>query len=172
MAPAREVWPGQLGRSLTGDTHVADTKQDDAGKRELDARASARMVKNRPEDTIFQAPYTATPKDTDEKSPQQKAADTRAKNKRRSDRAEKQAEREAQAAAEAGHPANADESAESAFQRTWSCPQCGRGTTLGPDQQPPTIMRCEGCGRDIMGDQWLPPGVGHGEPTLQVPPGR
>ena len=167
---------------------MADTKQqDDAGKRELDARAAAPMTKARPEDTIFQAPYSAPPKpkDADEKparksrdemTPAEKAADTRGKNARREKReakkAEKEAEHEAVALADAGLPANADESGESAFQRTWSCPQCGRGTTLGPDQQPPTIMRCEGCGRDIMGDQWLPPGVGHGEPTLQVGPPR
>lgn len=88
--------------------------------------------------------------------------------KREERKAEKDAEARAEALAEAGLPANADERAESAFQRTWSCPQCGRGTTLGPDQQPPTIMRCEGCGRDSMGDTWRPPGVGHGEPTLPI----
>ena len=93
-------------------------------------------------------------------TPQQKAADTRAKNKRAEERAARQA-------------AKADEQeAATAESRTWSCPQCGRGTTLLPDQQPPTIMRCEGCGKDSMGDTWLPPGTGHGEPTLQVPPVR
>lgn len=157
---------------------MTDTKHD---PRPEDT-ASQPMVKARPEDTVFQAPYTAPPapdtadgkpekKSRDEMTPAEKAADTRARNARRAHRearkAERESEQDAVALAEAGLPANT-EPAESAFQRTWSCPQCGRGTTLGPDQQPPTIMRCEGCGRDSMGDTWLPPGVGHGEPTLQV----
>lgn len=137
------------------------------------------MVKNRPEDTIFQAPYSGPPakdeddetpaekpakKSRDEMTPAEKAADTRAKNERREKREARKAEKDAELANE--------ESAESAGTRTWSCPQCGRGTTLGAGQQPPTVMRCDGCGRDIMGDTWLPPGVGHGEPTLQVSPPR
>ncbi len=158
---------------------MADTKHDPRPE----DKANQPMVKARPEDTIFQAPFTAPPvkpaadekpakKDRDDMTPAEKAADTRAKNERREKREARKAEREgagdAVALAEAGLPANHAESAESAGQRTWSCPQCGRGTTLGPDQQPPTIMRCDGCGRDVMGDQWLPPGVGHGEPTLPV----
>jgi ribosomal protein L37AE/L43A len=153
---------------------VTDTKYDPRPE----DKANQPMVKARPEDTIFQAPYTAPPakpdgdekpakKPRDEMTPAEKAADTRARNARREKREERKAEREASAAAEAGHPAS-DESAESAFRRTWSCPHCGRGTTLGPDQQPPTIMRCDGCGKDVAGDTWLPPGVGHGEPTLPM----
>lgn len=163
---------------------MADTpKQGDPGKRELDERAAAPMTKARPEDTIFQAPFSAPPKpkadekpsrkSRDEMTPAEKAADTRARNARREKReakaADAVAEHDAVARADAGQSAT-DESAESAFQRTWSCPQCGRGTTLGPDQQPLTAMRCEGCGRDSMGGTWLSPGTGHGEPTLQVPP--
>ena len=127
-----------------------------------DERTEQPMVKSRPEDTVFQSPFTAPPKpaDAEEKSPQQKAAETRAKNRRAEERAERKAEREAAEAVPT--------SAESAGQRTWSCPQCGRGTTLGHGEQPPTIMLCPGCGRDSAGDTWLPPGMGHGEPSLPV----
>jgi hypothetical protein len=106
----------------------------------------------------FSDPKPDAPKDADEKTPQQKAADTRAKNKRAEERAERKAAKEAA------------EPEPTVWQRTYSCPLCGRGTTFADvPTEMPEIMRCEGCGCDSPGESWLPPGAGHGEPTLQTP---
>ena len=92
-----------------------------------------------------------------EMTPAEKAAETRAKNKRAEERAERKAAKEVDEA----EPL-------SAKMRTWSCPACGRGTTLPTEDGPDAPMMCEGCG--VESENWLPPGVGHGEPTLQVGP--
>lgn len=123
--------------------------------------------KTQDDDTpAWQRPFTPSPepekpapehkKTRDEMTPSEKAADTRARNERAEKREARKAEKEA---------AEAELSPD---QRTWTCPHCGRGTTLPNATPPDGPMLCVGCG--FTSDGWLPPGVGHGEPELQVPP--
>ncbi len=106
--------------------------------------------------TVDDKPAVPHKKSRDEMTPAEKAADTRAKHERAEKREAKQAEK---AAAEAEV---------SPDRRTWTCPHCGRGTTLATTTPPDGPMLCLGCGLTV--DGWLPPGSGHGEPELQTAP--